>query len=228
MPDEVTAAPWTKDLETAFADPAIREQVDAFLRGNVQPHVTRLEQTSRDALALYNDLTNEETAAQAYYTITEQLFGEDLAESVLNALGGAEEDPPAEPAAAAAEPDVDAEMRAEWLAQKQAREYREALDAFKKTNEVPETFNEKIFAPFVVGAGGDLDAAYEGYKEFIAETATAFGVVPEQIEVPQPPPTLGNAPASAPVAKKYGSIADAVDDFMAEQQAGPPPTVGSV
>jgi len=228
---ELSNAPWSKDLETTFADPAIREQVDAFLRGNVQPHVTKLEQSSQDALALYNDLSNDETAAEAYVAVTQQLFGDELADKVLAALQ-AEEDAEAPEVEAPEAPEVedeDAQMRAEWKANKQAELYRKALDGFKVEREIGEDFQEELFHPFVASTGGDLDAAYDKYTEYVGKFKELFGQAPPAPEAEPAPPTLGTAPASAPTQKQYnGSIKDAVNDMFAEIEAGPPPTVGSV
>lgn len=227
---ELSNAPWSKDLETTFADPEIREQVDAFLRGNVQPHVTKLEQSNQDALALYNDLSNDDTAAEAYVAVTQQLFGDELADKVLAALQ-AEQEAEAPEVEAPEIDDEDAQMRAEWKANKQAELYRAALDGFKVENEIGEDFQEELFHPFVASTGGDLTAAYEKYNEYVGKFKEMFGTAPVVAEDPPAPApaTLGTAPASAPTQKQYnGSIKNAVNDMFAEMAAGPPPTVGSV
>lgn len=222
MPD----SPWSKDLETTFADPEIREAVDSFLRGTVQPHVTRLEQQSADALELYKDLQNEDTAAQAYYSITEALFGDELADRVLAALDA---DAAAETPEPATPDDEIKELLEERRANKQAQEYRNALDELKQSKGLGDDFHEDLFHPFVAGAGGDLDRAYDSYQEYMTQFASRLGgqpITPDAI--PDPPPTLGDAPPAPPTEKQYLSVRDALDDFFAEQAVGPPPTVGSV
>jgi len=229
MSDDNTSAPWSKDLETTFADPEIRASVDAFLRGNVQPHVTRLEQTSRDALELYNDLQDTDKAAQAYYSVTQELFGDELADRVLAALKAEEPEAEEEEVEEATPDDEVAEMLAERRAQKQAETYRKALDELKSEKQLGEEFMEDLFHPFVAGAGGDLDAAYAAYQEYYDKFKSVFTGTPSvtPAEVPAPP-TLGTAPASGPTQKQYSSVSDAVNDMFAEMSAGPPPTVGAV
>lgn len=230
-------APWSKDLETQFADPEIRAQVDAFLRGTVQPHVTRVEQQSRDAMELYNDLQNEDTAAQVYVAITQQLFGDDLADRVIEALqNDPESSVEAESTDAKDEESTEDEELRELLeerrADKQAKLYADALSKLKEDKGLSEDseFHESLFHPFVAGAGGDLDAAYDAYQEYVAQFKAAFGAAPTPEDgAPTPPPVLGDAtPPAPPTEKVYGSIADAVEDVFAEMRATAPPTVGSV
>lgn len=224
MPDELTDAPWSKDLESAFADPEIRAQVDAYLRNTVQPHVTKLEQSSRDALALYNDLTNPETAAQAYVSISQELFGDEAADRLIASLNlDVDEDESTEE-----EPDDLEAMKAEWLAEKQAKAYREALDELKQAKGLGDEFVEDLFHPFVASAGGDLEAAYAQYENYYDRFKSMFGEPKLSDEVPVPPPTLGSAPASAPTQKQYTSTRAAIDDMFADMAAGPPPTIGAV
>jgi hypothetical protein len=72
--------------------------VDQFLRETVQPHVTRVEQSrTPEAEELYNALN--ENPAEAFMAITTELWGEDAAETVRQALTAQ-----SEPDSAAARP----------------------------------------------------------------------------------------------------------------------------
>jgi hypothetical protein len=71
----------------------------------------------------------------------------------------------------------------------QAKAYQKAVEDFQ-TN-LPEDeqkdFKEARFAPFLVAADGDWDAAYEGYKQWVTDFKAEYGA---------PPTAAGDQPAA--------------------------------
>src|SRR5690349_3688287 len=178
--------PWADRLAATFADAATRSQVDAFLRSEVQPYTTRLEQQlaqARPASDLYTNLS--EAPAETYLQITEELFGPEAVESVIGLLLGQEEaetpapevetPPSAQPVV---DPEVEA-MKAEWKAQKDEQLYEEALAKLKAKHEGDTPITDKLFHPFVFNANGDMEAAYRAYKEFYTGFQQETGTAPE-------------------------------------------------
>ena len=83
-PVESGPPPWAKSLETRFEDPAVRAQVDEYLRTEHQPYLTRIEQERKDALdkSWVFDELNDDPAA-ALQTIAEQIWGEEKATAIV-------------------------------------------------------------------------------------------------------------------------------------------------
>ena len=232
-----TPGPWDNDLNTVFTDPAQRAQVDAFLRGHVQPYATGLEQKVAElagAEALVNDLRNDPAAT--HLALTEELFGADVAKRVGDALNPAAPADPAAPPVTETAPPVtetapparDPEVQALLDERKQnadiaAYEASVAELVAKDPSVVPSEFN-----PFVVTAQGDMQAAYNGYKAWQAEVAARYGA-PVDPAAP-PPPALGTeaAQTTPPLAERGMTIAQAIDDHFDSVKAAPPPPVGAV
>lgn len=229
-----TSGPWARDLEATFADPEVRQAVDGFLRSTVQPHVTKLEQQTADladAQQLYTDLL--EKPGETFLALTQELFGDDSADAVYKALqaGDVVEVPDGEGGtelevknATALDPET-----ASLLAQ--IKEERDTAAYNKAVSDVVEAHKDEIevvpalFHPFVHSADGDMDAAYEGYKQHYTAWAAKYGG-PAAVDPAAPavaPATLGgSAPTgSTPVQKTYESLDSALDDFFNEQKAAP-------
>lgn len=225
------AGPWADQIRTRFTDPETQAAVDGFLREQVQPYVTKLEQSTRDiedAKRLYDDLSSN--PGETFLAITEELFGEEASAKVIEALrtGAAAEDAEGnvEPTPGA---QLDPETREvlEYAKQrKQQEEYDAALAQFKsKGHEII----DHLFHPFVAAAEGDFEVAYEGYKQFVDDARKQFGEAPAPTS--EAPPVIASdtgTPPAVPTEKKYASIDDAIDDFFTEQKAQAPPVVGSV
>lgn len=232
------SGPWANDLASMFDDEGIRTQVDSFLREKVQPYVTNLEQRSKPspevelATQLYTDL--REDPSSTYLAITEELFGEDGALAIQRALaesfGVGVEDEPA-PTQPSGDLDPRVARAVEHIERQQAREaYDNALAEIRVKD--PE-LNEELFHPFVVAADGDVETAYQGYKQWHDQAKSQFGSTGEELDVtPAAPPVIGSdvqTPAAPPVQKTYSSFDDAMDDFLADMRGGSaPPVVGSV
>ncbi len=90
----VAAAPWAAKLAERFTDEAVREQVDAYLREEHQPYVTKVEQERAAARAeaeaasekawVFDDLNADPNAALK--AIAEQVYGEDIATRIAELL----------------------------------------------------------------------------------------------------------------------------------------------
>lgn len=238
-----SGGPWQSDLDATFQDPSVKAQVDEFLRSTVQPHVTKLEQSQAEtkiASELYSDL--QERPGETFLAITSELFGDDLAEKVRSTVVGYyDQDEETDDESVTEEPTGKLDPRVEALLQerdeaKRMEAYTKELDQLveaTKDAEVPVV--AKWFHPFVAAADGDFQAAYAGYKEWYGEVKQSFVPSNEtegQTETDTPPATLGGevrAPVTPPTEKKYTSIDEALDDFIAEVKSGTAPTtVGSV
>lgn len=234
--------PWDKDLETAFADPEQRAAVDAFLRTNVQPHVTKLETdyaATQDARSLYNDLTatDDEAAFGAFINVTRELYGDEAVQKLVEALVPGEPAAPAtEPAAQPATPaelsldNLPPQVRkaAEFVEQEEAnREYDREMARIKAGLPEGTDLNEREFALSVMAAGGDFDQALDHYNERSSAWTPA---APETPPAPEPPATIGEGLAPQPTEEKYDTIDDALAAYFNETRASAaaPPPVGTV
>lgn len=209
--------PWDADLETAFADPEIREQVSAFLGEKIQPYVTRVEQEARpnrDATRLWDEL-NERPDATTIQVVKE-LWGQETADEFIKVLEGGRVGAAAEEQDADVEEDraddngmaqrqsttIDdlppeiRELYAEAQQNKQREAYYSELERItaEHAEELPKDedgnplLEAELFHPFVAAADGDFDAAWNGYLAFEEQARKRFG-----IEVPNPediPPTV--------------------------------------
>lgn len=250
--NEPAAGPWSKDLAETFEDEGVRAQVDEFLRGKVQPHVTQLETKAansgnEEAERLYNDF--QEDPEGTYLALTTELFGKEFAEELVNSLQGeAQEGDEEEPPEPEAEGDEDDDLEKlppqvrEMIEEREEQQAREQYDAeLARLKEQDPQLNEKWFAPFVVTAEGDMDLAYEGYKAWIDDAQPQAGkegdvdaAAAEAAENVDPnaeaPPTIGSdsqGTSTPPTEKNYETLDDAMDDFFAENRGGPAPPVGA-
>lgn len=232
--------PWAADLETLFEDPAVRGQVDGFVREKIQPYVTQLEQATqvnRDAERLWNDF--RETPVDTFGAVAVELFGDEKAEELRALLAG--ETPPEEPPVTPT-PDTYEEFSidedelpphvreaVEYAAnKKQQEEWDEAFADVQARNSDVEIV-EELFYPFVTAADGDIDEAASSYKAWYEKGKTKFAGIeidPDDIPDTNPPPVnnpkVDPAP-SAPPEKQQQTLDEAMDEFFAEQNA--PPTV---
>lgn len=233
------SAPWSSDL-AFIEDPALRGQVDNYLREKWQPRTTQLEQElaqSADARQLWQQFQDQETAADAYVRITHELFGDEAADNVLAYMQQGQQEEPAvtdlyqqqEPAPT----DPRFESVASWVEEQQAeREYAEemdritsSIDARRQTDPTLPEIVPDFFHKHVHAAEGDFDRAYDLYaaeERMRAERAAAAGVT-----VPDPAPNVvgsdtQGATSTTPTQRRYtagNEIAEAIDEFMAEDRA---------
>lgn len=235
------AGPWAKDLEEFFTDPTERTRVDQFMREKYQPHVTKLEQDSAPARALYDDLIAD--PVQTIADLTGEIYGDNgvpneaLASKVLEllqqglapeaAVAAAVTDPVVPPAAEpAVHPKVQAIIDREEAAEANAS-FEAALEA--KRTATGSTFTRDEISPYVVSAEGDVDAAYDMLVAQQTALEAAFkakhGIVDAPAAVTPPAPAaLGSAAAPAggvapPVAESFTSFDDALDSFASELKA---------
>lgn len=221
-------APWSQDLVGLFPDESVRGQVDQFLRTKVQPHVTHVEQQYAPARELWQDLQGDQSIG-TYLAVAQQLYGQDVAQAVAQAFqqhsGPAEapaNEPQQQPPASALTP--------EQLAAIEYAQAAQAEDHWKRELArigVPEEDGE-LFAPFVVAADADVDAALALYQQWQQRSSPVTPPEPQQT----PPATLGDAGAQGtipPTVPPHQSLDTALDSFMSDlrsQQA--PASVGQV
>jgi hypothetical protein len=217
-------APWAKDLATLFPDETVRTQVDTYLRANVQPHVTKLEQEYAPARKLWEDLQGDGDV-DTFLSIAEQRFGTEYADRVSKVF---EELALAEEAASVADPPPAAvltpEQQAnhEWIqAQRVESEYNSELARVKEAGVVlTSPQKEAWFANFVVGAEGNFDEAARRWEASGLANVPDAGPPPVVPPADPAPPTLGDGGGPVlPTEKKYASISDAVDDAMDDLRA---------
>lgn len=212
--------PWQQKLaEKGLTDPAF----DEFLRTEVQPYITRLEQGGADGgSGLWG---GDAELEQAGYELV-QAFQTDpvgtlqqLSE-MIGITPGMEDAGYEEPVGEDSDAQYDDEdPRMQYIqdlmereqAEREDAEYAEFLDEMGKR--VP-NFDADLYTTILAGAAdGDLDIAWETYSKFHDRLR-----VEEKSEAP---PQLGGsesgtAPPSAP---QYDSIGDAVTAFMNEDRA---------
>lgn len=243
-PAPASNAPWAQELASTFADDSIRSQVDEFLRGQIQPYVTKLEQESvqnRDANRLWNDFA--EDPYDTYVGVTKELFGDEVALKIASALE-ADDEPDYNPE----ENDVsdidplaidedelpDSVRSAVEYFQQQQQEAAWAQEMARIQEENPDLeIDEKLFDPFVVAADGNFDVAVAGYEDFVNTAKQKFGLEVGDLSsvdagnaAPAVIDSSSSAPSTPPQQQSYESLDDAMDAFFAEQNA-PPPVVGS-
>lgn len=241
-PAAQSSSPWAQDLESIFADEAMRGQVDGFLREKVQPYVTQLEQSSstdRNAKKLWDDFA--ENPVDTFIAVSEELFGDETKDAFINVLSGEEsgEESDDDYTGHTADDDdsttvelpEDVQEAVEWFQEEQrTREYRHELDRIKEDFSDVD-LDEDLFHPFVVAADGDFETAIEGYKAWAEQAKEKYGInVPSEGDVTPPPTTIGSTTtgnAPPPTEQNYDSIDDALDAFFDEQKS-PPVTVGNV
>jgi len=232
-------SPWAKDIAEKFDDPALQGKVDEFLRENIQPYVTKLEQESqpsRDAERLWNDFSSDPN--NTFRAVAVELYGQDTADKLIEAItdeGGQDvndETPSDEDIKFKVDADElpeDVQEAVDYIQQQRQKEEWDREFARINTEEKP--IEEDLFYPFVTAADGDIDAAAEEYHKWAEKFRAKHGDLPTTDDVPKPedtpPPTIdpgkGGAGSVPPTEKKYDSLDDAIDEFLAEQKA--PPTV---
>lgn len=229
-----TEGPWATQLAETFTDPDQQAAVNEFLRATVQPYVTRLEQSTadlKDAQRLYEDLTAN--PGETYIAITEELFGDEAAARVTEALKSGEAvvtetgEVELPPAAAAADPETK-ELLDYVRDQRQAAEYETVLNEFVVDH--PDV-KPNLFHPFVSAADGDFELAYSGYAQWQKDWAAENGepATEEVVEPEVAPPVVGKdgSTTEPPLEPKNQTMDEAINEFLAENRAAPP-VVGAV
>lgn len=247
-------APWDSALSSRFEDEGVRQAVSEFLREDVQPYVTRLEQNrNEEAERLYAELNDR--PGDTYLAITEELFGGDAAQAVQDALLGSfgvddtqvfdgddtDDDEPGDGDDETKQtPSLDPRLERMVQAFEQTEQQKAYASELARVKAVAEKDGVKVvdelISPFVVAADGDLATAYQGYKKFVGEWKQAFGEAPSAADVeaaappPEAPPALGSdatGTTTPPVTQKYQNLDDALDAFFDETKNMPPAPVGS-
>lgn len=247
-PAPVNPGPWAADLATYFGDnqEAIAA-ADRYMREKVQPRITQLEDGTKPARELYDDLLNDPQNTLA--AVVSELYGEEVGTKFAALFGEEGEGAPAgttveqavEQAAAAtadeppewAKPILeDYQSRKQREADEQARTageqaYQEVLADLRKNHADLTDADMELIHPFMAAAGGDPEAAYAGYQAYKEQVAKALGVEPAAPEpVAEPPAVLPSAGTTPPpVQKNYPTLDAAMDDWFAERRAASPPPV---
>jgi hypothetical protein len=223
--------PWAAKLNEVFSDPATRGQVDQFLRQEVQPYTTRLEQqaasVNADAARLYEDLSQNPN--ETTFAIINELYGEQAAQQFAATLQAQQQ---AQPDVQQGQLDPRLTEVADWVEQKRAAEQYDA-EVARVVSENPAIAQSlppgvdfgTAIADFVVAAGGDFDQAVTRFQEWRA----AFGQPAQAAPPAEAPPVMdNNGTETPPIEQKHQTLDEAMADFMAEQRAAKaPPVVGT-
>lgn len=176
-------APWAKSLTERFQDVEQQRQVDAYLREEIQPYITRREQELGQVNDVWNNLWDEEQSIGTYLALTEEMYGPEFAQAVAQQIvaGGENGQQPE----AGAEPQLsDEESFQQWLEQQppqvqemmqerlqsqEDQQYEAELDTARGA-EPTITGLEHMFSQYVVAADGDVQMATETWREQMAPT----------------------------------------------------------
>lgn len=227
---EPQPGPWANDLAAYIQDEAARAQADRFLREKIQPHVTQLEQQYAPARQLYDDLLQDPSTT--LIAVANEIYGDEVAQALAGHLASPEEEQTSETEttdAAPVDPRVQ-QMLEDYEAQKRQEQYEAELARLKE--QVPD-LDPDDFAPFVITANGDMDAALVGYQNFMQKIQQRYAPATETPPAPAAPAVVGSEGVGSvppPVSKQYSSFDDALNDTLAEMRANRegPTTVGSV
>lgn len=239
-PTTPAAAPWAADLEERFTDPAIRAEVDAYLREKQQPYITKLEQERAEALdkAWVFDELNDDPAT-ALREITNQIYGDEVGKQIADLIGAGATIEQAEAAVTGTPPPPDPEqidldklppeVRDAVEFARKAREAEAAAEAKRVEDEAlaeatkiydawraealeknPDIVEQTLHA-FVFAADGDMEQGLANYRAVYPAPT---------VETPPAPATLGpsgasGAPASTRRFSSLGEAAGAVYDAAA-------------
>lgn len=208
--------PWTQKLVDAGLDDP---RFDEFLRTQVQPYITQLEQGGGEAgPGMWDGDTELEQAAfdliQELTTNPAQAYAE--LGQILGMDQGDSDTPTDEAPTADVEDDATEEdPRLQYVndlmrrdeEQRQDAEYKEFMDTLSKR--VP-GFDPDLYTLAFIASDGDLDRAWGAYMKYHKDP------VPEA----SAPSVLGDEGGSAPPTEpKHESIGDAVSGFLAEERA---------
>ncbi len=221
-------SPWEAELdERGITDPQVREYL-----GEKQGYITQTEQRAAQYEQLFDagdgsDPVQSATIASnilrglssdpvgTLVQIVEVLADADITpEQVAAAILGGD---PADLEVNLDDPtDVDPDQMTpeqQWIAQKMQEEQAAQADAAYEhvTQQIAAShpgFNSSVFDRYVLAEDGDIEAAYNAYRQDF----------PPQAKTPAPPVQGAGGPPPAP-ARKYTNWDDAINDFMSEDMA---------
>lgn len=242
-PETPAAGPWADDIRAALGEEhaGAFDVFDSYMRENVQPRMTQLEQDLAPARELWTDLQND--TDQAIFDMVAARYGDEFATSYRGLFPGEEE--ATTPASASTETttppsalgEEDQELLA-WAREKRDSEQKQArqseYETFKQELGKKHSLSEndvKLLDPFIYASPDDPDAAVEAYRAWRTEAGVT---APQPEPVPEPPAVLGSeaAPAATPPTAtqytKFDQLGDALGDWLTTQRpaSDPPPVVG--
>ncbi len=204
-PAALPDAPWAKDRDTLFADPASRTAFDTYMRTTAQPYTTKLEQDKADLAeraAWFDDLNADPDAVLR--DAIEQTYGADKAQefAALIAAGVAPEAAAEEVVPAKAELDPEDRAAIDYAKDRRAKdalaEYMAEVDAL--IVEHPHVAKDAFH--LYVKEHGDLAEALTAYNAHFPPPAK------EEPPAPTAPATLGGGGTVGGTATAIGSLND--------------------
>jgi hypothetical protein len=225
----IPASPWSSDLEQRFADPAVRAQVDAYVRERVQPHTTKLEQdlaATRDAVSLWEALSSDDTVGDTYLQITRELFP-DRADAVAAALQAEQQAAEAQQQQQAPPPAPPALSEDDRQAIEYARRQREEAlyeEQFKQVvaEHADANIDRTLFDDSVAVCEGDFTKAFDHYQARLARFSELHPPAPATPGDPAPPvigSDTGGTSSTTPTTQRYASFKEAIGAMMDQDRA---------
>jgi hypothetical protein len=217
-------APWSKDLETAFADENVRAQVDAFLRQTVQPHITQLEQATRpnrDAQRLYDAF--RENPIETYVAVAQEILP-DKAEQIGALVEGKATPPPASGESEEEESSVLGENENEGGEQEGDQE----IDLTKLPPEIREIVEERQQSKVKTAYDERLDQLIEDHADDLPKDKEGKAIFNRDIFHPFVAATGGDFEAALQGYQKHQKetlAAFGIEAKEGDEPAGDPPPV---
>lgn len=221
--------PWANDLAALFPDEAVRGQVDGFLRAKVQPYTTGLEQRvaeREEAARLWSNLNDN--PIDTYVAMTTEMFGKEAGQALLSQLQMVLSDNPTQQqqqnaTQATVDPRVEAALQ--YVEEQQNANYYENEMTRVTSDPANAGVDRELLHPFVAAAGGDFDQAvtlYKSYAEKFSLNQNPDLALPASEQAVAPAVMgsgTGGAAVTPPTVPAKQSLAEAIDDFMAENRA---------
>lgn len=210
VPAALPDAPWAKDRDSMFADPAARTAFDTYMRTTAQPYTTKLEQEKADLAeraAWYDDLNDRPD--DVLRDAIEQTYGADKAAEFLALIdaGVKPEDAAEEVAPTKLEMDPDDRAALDYAKDRRAKDALAEYMAEVDTLIVEHPHVNKNAFHLYVKEHGELDAALAAYNQHYPPP------VVEEPDPAAPPATLGGGGAiggTATAITSLGALGDAL------------------
>jgi hypothetical protein len=239
-------APWTKDLEGMGLDPETLTKFDDYLRTNIQPHTTKLEQRTSGYDKMFGGFETHDgstldpdSAAEMASELLQSLASDPQTavkeiielmnldpQSFLAVQQEMQEQMEEDGDQPSTEPDAPQEPdeRQQWIDQQIEREKHakedEAWEAHLKelADKHEGHFGPKTYTMAMAGVGPDPDTALQWYQQAYDEIA---GIIEAKNAPPKPAPsaTLGEGHPTPPEDYNDSSIKSAVKGFAADMRA---------
>jgi hypothetical protein len=223
---------WDEDAAKYFGEnQEARDAFNRYMTDVNQPYVTKLEEGTKDARELWQDLNNDPAATVRELYATVYQDAPEMVEKYDALFTPAEEAAIADAAETApAQRSDEEEALLEWARSK--RDYETWKAGLKESHGLSDV-DLGLIDPFVVMHNSDADEAVAALRAYQAAFLSAHGVEPTAATAATAPPALdgsGTAPVTPPAKTeftKYGDLGNALRHYQEVQRASatPPPVL---